>query len=77
MMMVEMWWHMPIDSMIKRRPNTTHVKGSALQLFRMCFHLDVIFMVAQLFWLLITNIQIFDGVRSTHRKVNYCILEEI
>jgi hypothetical protein len=55
MMMVEMWWHMPIGLMIRQRPNTTHVKGSALQLFGMCVHLDVIFMVAQLFWLLITS----------------------
>jgi hypothetical protein len=54
MMMVDMWWHMPIGSMMTR-PNTTHVKGSALQLFEMCVHLDVIFMVAQLFWLLITS----------------------
>jgi hypothetical protein len=55
MMMVEMWWHMPIGSIIRQRPNTTHVKESDLQLFGMCDHLDVIFMVAQLFWLLITN----------------------
>jgi hypothetical protein len=70
MMMVEMWWHMPINSIIRQRPNITHVKGSALQLFGMCDHSDVIFMVAQLFWLLIPVIQNFDGVILAHRKVN-------
>jgi hypothetical protein len=53
------------------------VKGSALQLFGMCVHLDVIFMVAQFFDYSSPIIQIFDGVRSTHTKVNQVILEEI
>jgi len=55
MMMVEMWWHMPIGSIIRQMPNTTHVKGSVLQLFGMYDHSNVIFMIAELFWLLITN----------------------
>jgi hypothetical protein len=54
-MHIGVMWHMSIGPTTKQKPNIIHMKGNALMLFGLFHHFDVIFMVANSPWLLITN----------------------
>jgi hypothetical protein len=55
-MVESLWWHMLVGPITKWRSSTAHMRGSALQLFGLFHHFDVIFMVVHSLWLLITNL---------------------
>ncbi len=72
MMVKSLWWHMLVCPTIKWKPNTTHMKGSALQLFGLFHHSDVIFMVAHSFDYWSLAFEIPYGIKSIHKKVKPC-----
>jgi hypothetical protein len=62
--------YVKIDSITKQKPNTFHMQGSALQLFGLFHHSDIIFSIKFIhFDYQSPTFEIPYGIRSIHRKV--------